>query len=374
MSLGLSQIGSEISTGEDQNQPAADILRLGSAKTRQFDNVIGSSMGSVFRPSQTVGSSTFFRSEADQDYSQENHSPHGLLGSKPLNSLVQLADLQNSATSSSASSIFNFSFFPSSSNSNDNDNNTRNISSSLFFPNLFNYGHHHASGSGNEGSNLFSDNLIGENLNSAMPSLYSSSMQNHTVSPHLSATALLQKAAQLGSMASNTRGTLLKTFGSGSSSGTKSDHNPLNSTPFGSTFGDHNNGSHMNDLVTSFAGSSSFTFRGGLNNYGGPPQENDYGYNATKFSFDEPSLKHRCPSFSSMEQAKLQQNLGVGLGGPDGLTRDFLGVGPAGELVRSMSGGCGQREHGMESSSSDSETKTAPKSPSFGGEVNFQRS
>ncbi|KAL3502176.1 hypothetical protein ACH5RR_036625 [Cinchona calisaya] len=398
MTLGLSKIGTQMSTaGQDQNPLVPDMLSLGSIKTGHFDSVSGSSsMNSIFRPSQVVPSPALLLSETNQDYCQESHSQHELLANKPLlHGPMQFPDLQNSATTANSSSvasssnIFKYlSFFPNSNTTNvseiENNNaiandTSNNISSSFLFSNLLNNNHqHNASGSSNEGSNLFFNNLFGEQLSSSSTSsLYSSSVQNHDlISPHLSATALLQKAAQLGSKTSNNSGTLLmKTFGSGSSSSTKSDHNPLNFAPFGSIFSDHhNNGSHMNDLMSSFTGSNS-SFRGGLmNTYGGYPQDNEYGYNATRFSFHEPPLKRRSPSFSNMEQAaKFQQNLGISIGGPaDGLTRDFLGVGPTGEHMRNMSGGFGQRDHhGMENTSSDSERNTASKSPSFGGEGNF---
>nr|XP_027066724.1 protein indeterminate-domain 5, chloroplastic-like [Coffea arabica]XP_027096810.1 protein indeterminate-domain 5, chloroplastic-like [Coffea arabica] len=387
MSMDMSQIGSQMSAGQDhdhQNQPKADMLRLGSARstgvTGQFDNLIGSSMGSALRPSKSMASSSYFLPESDQeDYHLENHSQHEFFSNKTLHhGLMQFSDLQNNSSASAGSSFFNLSIFPSSSNAgnlgNNSPNSTSNISSSFLFSNLCNSSHHHhASGSSNGGSTLFSDHLVRQHLSSAsIPSHYSTSIQSNNISPYMSATALLQKAAQLSSTTSNSTGAFLKSFTSGaSSSGTKPDPDPISSTQFGGIFGDYNTGNHIYEFMSSITGPRSSIFRP----FGGAPHEHDYGYSATKLNFGEQSLRHRSPSFSNLEQAsKMQQNLGVRFGGADqGLTRDFLGVGPAGELVRSMSGGgFGQREHGVEIKPLDSERKTAPESPPFGGGVNFR--
>ncbi|CAN4080981.1 unnamed protein product [Withania somnifera] len=143
-------------------------------------------------------------------------------------------------------------------------------------------------------------NLDDHNISCSMPSLYGSQILESSTScsagPIMSATALLQKAAQMGcSTTSNisTTASLLKTYGSASgssSSGTKSDHQVLN-------FGNE------------------ITVDGVMNGYGGGSQ----GYNATtKLDFEQ----HQGPP------QKKQ------------LTRDFLGVG---EIVRSMSGRFGNQ-------------------------------
>ncbi|KAL3499242.1 hypothetical protein ACH5RR_038335 [Cinchona calisaya] len=113
---------------------------------------------------------------------------------------------QNMTRLSPGSNIFNFNFFPSSSNASEtqynNANNSSNISSSLLLTNLFDYGNHHESGSSNKGFNL-SDNVIPEYLSSSIPSLYTFSVQNHTISSDSTAIVSLQEAGRLGSKTSN---------------------------------------------------------------------------------------------------------------------------------------------------------------------------
>ncbi|XP_011025113.1 PREDICTED: zinc finger protein NUTCRACKER-like [Populus euphratica] len=319
MSLGLSQVGSQISQLQVHHPSGNNMLRLGNAGAAKFEHLIPPPNPSSI---PMMHSSGFFMGDANQ----------GPFPNKSLQGLLQLPDLQSNTNNSSASNLFNLGFFPNSSNasrvsSNENANtgSTSLVNSGFLNANLFN----NVNGA-DQGTTLFSSNMGGDHVGSGtMSSLFNTSMQN--ISPYMSATALLQKAAQMGSTtSSNSPTSLLKGLGSSSTTGAKSVR-PHVSTNFGSSFGNPTVGesletqmeseSQFQGLMNSLANGSSSIF--------GNEQDNSYtGFNSS--------------NFSKVGEEKLHQSLA----GSDKLTLDFLGVGGR---VRNVGGGFAQGDqHSMQ--------------------------
>ncbi|TKY69126.1 indeterminate-domain 4 [Spatholobus suberectus] len=283
MSLGLPQMGPQIPSIQDQNAQSSDLLRFGGARTDQFDHILPPTLASPFRPSshQTMQTPPFFMSESNQNQNYHDHQ-QGLISNKPFQGLIQLSDLSN---------------------------NNNNINTTPSGPNLFNQFNT------TEGSNFFSEStIIGtdhQTSSTTAPSLFSTSLQNSTTNfSHMSATALLQKAAQMGAASSSNNNisasSLLRSLAS------KSDHRPLGGANYGTIF---NNS--LQDMMN-IPGFEAY----------------DHGMNK------EPKLS---------------------VGGSDRLTRDFLGVTQQQQL------------RGLNMSSLEAETNNAaPSGQSFGRGGNFQ--
>uniref|UniRef100_A0A1D1XPR5 Protein EARLY HEADING DATE 2 n=1 Tax=Anthurium amnicola TaxID=1678845 RepID=A0A1D1XPR5_9ARAE len=367
MGLGLPHLNSQISTLQDHSQASTDLLRLGGSGG--FNQLISPSDASSLRPSQPGSSPAFFLGGSSQDL-QESQPHQALLQNKQFHGLMQLSDLQNgaasspSAVASPAANLFNLSFFSNSSGTNsiNTSNNTAgNQNSHLLIPNQFSNSNASA-----EAAPFFPGTLMSDHMGSGMSSLYNTTVQNESVLPQMSATALLQKAAQMGSATSNSGSSFLRGFGNSSSSSHAKATNFMASFAGGSAGGQGmrtpiENETHLQDLMNSLANGSAGIFGGGSRGApafggscttgGGHEQQAAFG------GFD--------PSLCNIGEARLPQNLSIrNVGGSDGLTRDFLGVG---SMVRGMGGGMSQREQhrGIGVSSLDPEMKSASASMSF---------
>ncbi|KAF5737793.1 zinc finger protein NUTCRACKER-like [Tripterygium wilfordii] len=384
-------VGFSSSQLQNQTSHVSDILRLGGDFGRtggRFDHILPPSMGSSSSPfrapqQQPLSSSPFFMQETNQSYHHEGVLSHQSqpqsTKQQPFHGLMQFPPPHDLETNTNNTNLFHLSFisnFGSSttSNTNNSNNNINGVpSSGLLVSDHFNAQNDNAV-----------DVLIGgdhHQISSAVPSLFSSSsFQNANVMQHMSATALLQKAAQMGSSTTTTSPSnnnnerssplLMRSFVSSSSSNTtsgsgakneRSSPSPLVSANFGGLYGESlNHESHLQDLMNSFAAAS-----GNSSIFGENPFVPNYDPNNNKGGSD---------------QEKHNVHVNVSSGGSDRLTRDFLGVG---QIVKGASQHIQQQQqHGMEMGSSSStlnlegnniNISPPARSQSFGGaNNNFQ--
>ncbi|KAL1803523.1 hypothetical protein ACET3Z_032170 [Daucus carota] len=303
--------------------------------------------GSGAKLEQLSNSSSLFASQAPRSpfFMPPPDSHQGTFQdqqNKQFHGLMQLPDhLQPNASNSpsGASNMFNLSFYSNSSTANSITNSSDNNSSFLMPDHQ--YGHE-----GN--TSIFS----GSNTH------YNSTSHDHqkqTAAP-MSATALLQKAAQMGSTTSNTSATLLKGISSSSSS-SLSGANKFQ-RGFNSIGNPENENQQLEGLMNSFAN-------------GHPNSIYDHQHDNTFAGFGGNAMRlerQQKRNFGNMEEAvaagKMNQNFSASMGGStdDRLTLDFLGIGGR---VRKMSDAFSQREQhgvGVSEMSSLDHPKTGPSS------------
>ncbi|KAG6483921.1 hypothetical protein ZIOFF_060707 [Zingiber officinale] len=305
--VNLSQVGSQqLSSLRDQSNDASQF----------HQQLVNPLSGSPAQFRSTTPTANFYLGNGGvQDFNAEEQS--SLLQRKPFHGLMQLPDLQGNASSSN---FFNLGFF---SNNNAVDG---------------------GGGGGADPTSFFSGNLIVDGQ-MASPSLYDTESSS-SVHPRMSATSLLQRAAQMGSTTSAGPGgggsLLLAGFG-----------NPKPPPP---SFGGGLDAFHTDmDNVASFQNIMNAFANGGTAGPGLFSSVAGFGEGAPRH---DPRELTRFVSTGLDDPVDTKFNLaGGGLGGSDHLTRDFLGVGG---MARSIGGGAAaaamslrEQVHGMDVSMLD---------------------
>ncbi|VAH50421.1 unnamed protein product [Triticum turgidum subsp. durum] len=214
MALSLSQVGSHLNStlqhDGHHHHPSPELLRLGGAAgggsssiAARLDHLLSPSGASAFRPPQQQPQSAFFLNAAPgQDFGDDaGNGPQSYLQSKPFHGLMQLPDLQGNGAGGPASSghgLFNLGFF--SNNGNSSGSSHEHASQGMMSNDQFSGG---AGGGGGGGSEVSAAAIFGGNFVGG-DHISQAGMYNDQAPmlPQMSATALLQKAAQMGATSS----------------------------------------------------------------------------------------------------------------------------------------------------------------------------
>ncbi|KAJ8498926.1 hypothetical protein OPV22_009478 [Ensete ventricosum] len=302
ISSGLPQVNSQLCSLQTS---AVDLLRLGGGgggATQFVDHLTAS----AFRPPPPPQPTPFYPGGGS---SQELNGDPQFLQNMPTNTN---ASCSSSSSAAAAGNLFNLGFFSNNRSCMNTDE---------------------------QAATLFAGNLMSNNIDMNMSSLLTSSLHRESAAPQMSATALLQKAAQMG--ATSSRGC----FGIRYSAAGGAKHASLRDDSESSGLGESSrtqveNENHLQNLMHSLANGSSGIFDGGNE----PGTAVLGGFNPGLCGMDDDNL-HRNPSSGAM-------------GGSDRLTRDFLGVG---SVMRSLQGGGmvqPERQLGISMATVDSETKS----------------
>ncbi|XP_051193368.1 protein indeterminate-domain 4, chloroplastic [Lolium perenne] len=333
MALSLSQVGSSFQDvhGQYHQQASSDLLRFGGGgggggMAARLDHLLSSSTFRNLPPPQAPA--PFHLGQTQQEFGDgNNNGPHAFLQGKPFHGLMQLPDLQGNGsggTASSAPGLFNLGGYIANSANSSGGTSSHGHASQGHMANNDQISEG-AGGAGSENSGAaFFNAAAGGNFSGGdhhqvvAPAGMYNEQQAMAMLPQMSATALLQKAAQMGSSTSADGGGSSSIF-----SGFLGQSDQQGRAP---SMVDQ--GMHLQSLMNSLAGGSNGggIFGGGGNGRGMiDPRLYDMDQHEVKFS---------------------QQGRGGSGGGGGDVTRDFLGVGGRGDVIRGMSVARGEHHSG----------------------------